>query len=258
MKKVVCIMVGIALSLVLAFSNNTTQAQSGAKLPTGKWTLSCEPYFGTGYNSRPAMVSSVKTDMKQGLTVTRVQILNNSSLAITGVKFTWFVTNDTENKKVVLFGTTQLVPVPETKAGTYSLVNFPIVTFANEAHKLVQKGQLEGNFTISVAVTEVVFIDGSSWQEMVPEVDTVNTKIAKVEPVAFRKLSKIAKFAVTPFVVPANMQCPKQKCKYVPASGSLPGYYECEASANFEFCTNCVTTCCVTICGAPPPQCGCS
>lgn len=259
MKRLFCIAIGIVLTFALTFSTKNTQAQNSTNLPLGKWTLTAGPYFGPSFNSRPAMVSSVTTNRLQRITVTSVQVVNNSSLPISAVKFTWMLTDDPECQRVLLFGTTQLIPTPEIKSGGYAEIDFPVVSFLDQAHKLTQKGKgkLEGDFRISVAVTEIAFIDGSSWEDMIPEVVSSNVKEARVQPVAFRKIPKSAKFSVTPFVVSARQsQCPKQKCTLV----SQPpfSYYMCSDSTFAEFCTNCVVFCCNSICGGPPPRCSCA
>ncbi len=261
MKRLACIAIGIVLTFALTFSTNNTQAQNSTNLPSGKWTFTAGPYFGDGYNSRPAMVSSVMTHT-QRITVTKVQVVNNSSLPISAVKFTWIVTDDPTCQRVLLSGTTQLVPTAkEIKPGGYSNISFPVVSFLDLASRLPQKekGKLEGDFRISVAVTEIAFSDGSSWEDMISEVANSDEKEATVQRVAFRKLPRIAKFSVTPFAVPAGSLtlCAKQKCSLIQGQG-LPSYYTCIESGLNEFCTNCHTFCCNSICNGPPPGCSCS
>lgn len=240
-------------------ASTNTQVQDSTNLSSGKWTFTAGPYFGTGYNSRPAMVSSVMTHIQRG-TITKVQVVNNSSLPISAVKFTWMVTDDPAHQRVLLSGTTQLIPITkQIRPGGYSSINFPVVSFLDLAPKLLRKetGKLEGNFRISVAVTEISFSDGSSWESMISEVANSNEKEVTVQQVAFQKLPKIAKFSVTPFVVPAGspQACAKQQCSLIEGP---PSTYTCIASGLNEFCTNCSTFCCNSICGGPPPGCSCS
>lgn len=127
-------------------------------------------------------------------------------------------------------------------------LNSTVVRFAEAAKPLVTDGTLYGDYRISVAVCHVGFGDGTSW-------DAPKTKQARAGANSSHGLHSVGwSVDIGLRAVPAVFRpCAKQKCKL--QSGEDPSY-TCESSDEDEFCTNCTTSCCNTLCGYPP-SCSC-
>lgn len=216
------------------------------QLPKGDWSLSAHPYMGKGYDSRPVMVSSVSMDKTP--VVTKVGLWNISNKVVLGVKLGWSLTTDENRGAVLRQGETVLIaisgglPVNDSQS-----LKFPVVAFRDIYKPLLKNGALDGHYRIEVLVTEILFEDGTTWT---PESNKIK-KIAFVNAV-FHPGATLP-LAITPFR-PTVQPCPKQHCVF---TAGPPDYYSCGSSQNGEYCTNCVSSCCNTLCGVPP-QCDCN
>ena len=222
---------------------STGQKSAGLEFPSGDWTFSAHPYMGEGYRLRPVVVTSVTSEVPT-LSVTAVRIANISTKTAIAVKLGWTLYDEKSERKLLRKGETSLTAIDHGLAsGSNTVLRLPVVSFMEIHTKLLKKGRLEGKYRLEVGATQVLFEDRSSWQ--VGQSVSVRAEAEQgFVKVAFRANAALS---VTPLSVP--LACPKQKCEYVAQS---PPYYTCGASQNDEFCTNCVTNCCNSICGTEP------
>lgn len=217
--------------------------------PPGEWTFSAHPFMGKGFDTRPVVVTSVKTDLAT-FSVVAIRIRNISSKSVTGVSFKWSLTNEKNPKVTLKEGETPLGNVGQELASTHeSILTVPVFSFLDIHKKFVKKGRLEGNFRVDIAVSRLLFSDGTFWNE---------GQAIVISPQYFGSFVKAAYFErsgplqVSPFTV--SPACAKQRC--VHGGGPPPGYSYGSSEAD-EFCTNCSHSCCNTICGAVP-ACNCN
>lgn len=150
--------------LIAGGSQSRGQVDPDEQLPPGKWTLSANPYFGSGYRTLPVVVVSVTSDSARGLRVTKVGLSNRSSKPITAVSLSWYLTTADDTKTILKQGQTPLItPSGGLPEGAEREIEFPVFSFAKVARTLVRNGELNGNFRVQVAVREVQYEDGSSW-----------------------------------------------------------------------------------------------
>lgn len=226
-----------------------SKASTQKEFPPGRWGFSAHPYMGEGYESRPVVVTSVKTELKD-LSVTAVRIRNISSKSVAAVKFGWYLFNESNSRFVLQEGESPVISMEGGLAvGEGRILQLSIVSFGQVSKPLIQGGRLEGDYRLEIAVTEILFEDLSTWtvgQKVAVQKQASNTLIVKV---SFRVGT--VPLTVTPLKAAPN--CPKQSCKYVEGP---PDGYRCEGSGHDEYCTNCVTSCCSTLCSDPSPACG--
>jgi len=229
---------------VLDFNGNKTQALS-SDIP-GKWTFSARPDMDEGFNTRPVIVWSIKTT-KKTLTVSGIFIENLSNKKVSAVTIGWKLIDNAENSVVQQTGNTKLLRLEESlehKSTKYLEGDF--ISFYDVYKPLLKKGKLEGDYSIKIFVSEVQFADKSLWKLGQNEkVEVISDGVTD----SFMKAS-----SETLYVIPAIVSgvCPKQECKY---ESGPPALYTCNGTQSDQYCTNCVTSCCNTICGSPPNQC---
>jgi hypothetical protein len=120
--------------------------------------------MGPGYESRPGVVTAVKTTAKT-LTVSEVRIRNTSSKSIASVKLGWTISNDVIKKGTILEGETSLMPIDKGLAsGDTILLTSPILSFSEMKQEFSDAGNLKGNFEAYVFVSQIVFSDESRWK----------------------------------------------------------------------------------------------
>lgn len=231
-------------------SSKSTETICSSRNVDGLWSFSAHPFMGDGYESRPVVVSAVRTTAKT-LTVTEVRIRNISSKPVTTIRLGWFITNEKDGKsETLLDGESQTIPLEKTLAiGDTVLLKLPVMSFSETRDALTAKQALKGNFDAYVFVKNIMFEDKTKWNLG----EKVEIKKGTFDPSIVN-----ATFAGTTnnlHVLPLNKAavCPKQACRYV--SETPPGY-TCASSENDEYCTNCVTSCCSTVCSDPSPSCG--
>ena len=214
------------------------------------WTFSARPYTGSGYESRPVVVSAVKTTVNS-LSVTEVRLRNISSKPVTSVRLSYVLNNEKDGKSEMIHtGESQIVPLEKTLlVGDTVLLKFPVFSFGEFKESLAAKQALKGDFNVQIFVKDIVFEDQTRWSVG----DKVEVKKNGFDEamikVAFAKPTKM----VTVMPLSKSVVCPKQYCKYV---AETPPGYTCASSTNDEYCTNCITSCCNTICTDPSPSCG--
>lgn len=224
------------------------EAGCNAKL-VGDWSFSAHPFLGEGYESRPVIVSATRTVAKS-LTITEVRIRNISSKSVSAVKLGWFIVSRNNPSVILTDGVSPLIPIESSLAvGDTTLLKLPLMSFSEIGPQLAKKAPLLGPYDAFVFVKEILFDDRSTW--------TVGEKVILRSPVSNISYIKAA-FAQRPAVLTVvplakPLICPKQQCDFV--SDPNPGY-TCKGSTNEEYCTNCITSCCSTICSDPTPSCG--
>jgi len=234
------------LTSSLAWNEIPTQKQ----FPPGKWSFSAHPYMGEGFESRPIVVTSVRTELKN-LSVTAVRIRNISSKPVTAVKLGWYLSNENEKSVVLQQGETPLINIDRSLAvGEEQVIKSPITSFAEIHRLLVQAGHLEGCYRLDVMVTEILFEDQSTWKIG----QSVTIQRPNSDPSIVRAMLRKGSLPIVVTPLSLSPACAKQKCDFLP--GPPPGY-SCGGSDNEEFCTNCGTSCCTTICGFVP-ECNCN
>lgn len=251
MKKGICVLIlvlfGVSTFNVVNSSGEVFSEQHG--LPSGKWSFSAHPFTGKGYESRPVVVTSVKIESRS-LSVTAVRIRNISSKAVNTVRFAWYLSNEKDNNVVLKQGETPVTYVDYgLAAGEAKTIKLPIVSFVDIYQPLLRNNQLDGDYRVDIAAVEVVFDDQSKW--------TPNQEVTILKRTGGAMMLKIASGSGRPLEVTPLQPgpCVHQKCKFVEGP---PDTYRCEGSENEEYCTNCFTSCCNTLCIDPTPACNCN
>jgi hypothetical protein len=209
--------------LMSSSSSGSTLAQnktgSSSDLPRGNWTVGMHPFLGSGFESIPVAVTSVTTDAKRGIAVTKVGLENTSKQNVTAVKLTWRLSNEQTPNTVILEGQTPYITrdggLP---AGISLVLRFPVVIFAKICQPLVRNGVLDGEFRIDILVSEILFEDGSKWSKL--------------------DLSQVKFINAAHHTASANPQgtCGQQACETRTGPGGNV-FYTCKASTNNERCS---------------------
>ncbi len=212
----------------------------------GKWTFSASPDLDEGFNSRPVIVWSTKT-VKKTLTIEGVLIENLSSKKVSAVKIGWKLIDRAESSVVQRIGNTKFLRLSDDLGhGSSKYLEGDFFSFYDAYKPLLKKGSLNGDYLVKIFVSEVEFADKSIWKsekedkiELLP--DGINDSI-------------LGTISETLYVKPAVVSsvCPRQECKY---ESGPPAMYTCQGTISDQYCTNCVTSCCNSICGSPPSQC---
>lgn len=228
----------VSLLIVSNTSRTEGQADKSTQLPPGDWSFSAHPYLGPGYDSRPIVVFSVVTNVKNGLTVTKVALHNLSSKPVSAVKLNWYLSTEADPGSILLSGQTPLVALSGgLPVDGRRVLEFPVVSFAKICKSLMKGESLTGDFRMEVEVGEILYEDGSSQTARVTSNLYVPAKNNSVVPLTNR-VNKVAQIG-----------CAHQRCKFVPLPAS---HYECEGTSTPELCTNSGEFCCNTLCGNRP------
>lgn len=242
MKKKIRITMIIALLAILGASliiNSSNLAKSEGNTPTnlppGNWSLSAGPYQGDGYKMRDVVVTSVTTDTRKGLTITKVGLKNRSGKPVSSLKLHWVLFTEEDRNSVLAEGDTPLIPLSEDiPVDGKRIMEYPVVSFLNISRSLQTDGILSGSFRLEVLVTEIQGDEMSAVQR--------GHDFAK----SFTDGRVYGKISAAPKAVYLQT-CAKQKCKFI--TGPMGDGYTCETSTNDEYCTNNSTSCTSTLCG---------
>lgn len=157
-------LVSVILSIApLAYSLPRGVQDAEAKLPPGKWTLQHPVISQLGLKDAPLQITSVGGDVKMGGTIASVRLENNSGKAAASVRFTWYLFRDQAPRKILRKGKSPLLGLGGLANGSTRSVQYPIVSFGNIYKPLVKDGRLTGDFVLEVAVSEIIYEDGSRW-----------------------------------------------------------------------------------------------
>lgn len=217
-----CLLVMFALLIAASSGQENVRqnkANSQSELPRGNWSVGIHPFLGIDSESTPVEVTSVTTDAKRGIAVTKVGLENKSKVNVTAVKLTWRLTIEQAPGNVLLQGQTPYITrdggIP---AGSSLVLRFPVVIFAKIYQPLVRNGLLDGEFRIDISVSEILFEDGSKWAKN----DLIQVK-------SFKESNHASRTA-------PQGTCGRQACETRTSSnGSV--FYTCRASTNNERCS---------------------
>ena len=223
-------LVGLATASILVHSSFGQNRND--TLPPGRWVVSAQPYLGTAYESQPVKVIGVGSDTTHGFKVTTVGLKNTSSKTVSAVRLRWYITSAESGELVLSQGDTKPVTLGNgLPVGKSEYIETPVVSFGRASKQLLRAGSLQGTFTIEVAVSHILYEDGSTW-----EGDPKNT-------VTF------VKAGLSPGPIPPQ-GCAGQVCQY--ESGLQA--YQCVGGVN-QMCTNCGRICMNSVCGEQAPMC---
>jgi hypothetical protein len=211
-----------------------SEANTQQLFPRGNWSIGMHPYLGSDYDSVPVIVTSVTSDARRGVAITKVGLENQSSQNVTAVKIAWRLANEQNPGNILLQGQTPFVTRDGGfPAGSNLRLRFPVVAFAKILRPLLKNNTLDGEFRIDISVSEVLYEDGSKWTHD-------SSKQAKLIK---------ANHASRPM---AQGTCPKQACESrTSPSGHV--FYACKASTSPELCSvgDDAFTCTNTSCTRP-------
>ncbi len=254
MKKVTSIIVSILLAAVFSFvfvaknNINITEAQVRPQAPADKFILSAHPFFGKGYDSRPLMVTSVRTGWKTNA-VEAVRVRNLSSKAISEFKLGWILSTPDNGEIAAAKEDAASISLSQDLARGQGETFEKIVVSLSDINETYLGGRGDPNdYRLEIVVTEIRFVDGTTWQT---GQEVALNKPAEAQFIKASFVKSASKLTVTP--MKRAMHCAKQQCSF--QSGPPPGY-SCASSTNDEYCTNCSTSCCNTVCNDPSPACG--
>jgi len=221
----------LVIATVAVLVNQGFSQDDGDSLPRGKWAIGAHPYAGPMYYSQPVKVIGVISDTAKGFQVTTVGLKNTSSRMVSAVKLTWYISSEQTGDAVLLQGATELLTLKGgLPVGKSEYVEVPVVSLGSVCKPLLKNGTLQGRYSIEVAVTEILYDDGSSWRGDPKNMNTAH------------------KSGLRPGPVPEG--CPHQVCEY---SHELLAY-RC-VSGLTQMCTNCGTHCISSMCGEWTPGC---
>lgn len=152
----------VFMTMTIATAPAQVQLDQVSGIPLGKWSLAVRPYIGNGWDSIPVDVTSVTTEARKGLTADKVLLRNLSSRRVTGLKLQWYLKEKQQNA-LLLRDETPFINVDIPAAGDLRL-EYPVVTFAKIYKPLLRGGELAGNYVLEIAVGNIVYEDGSSWE----------------------------------------------------------------------------------------------
>lgn len=238
---------GVAYAITVSGNSNSKTSQT--EIP-GKWSIGYSPDMSEGFSSRPLMVWSTRCDTKTfSLRGVFVQSLTNKK--ISALRIGWKFVKKIEGKKefkTLKIGETKLLRLEKDlnyKDTKYLESEF--ISLYDVYEPFLEKDKLEGDYKFQILVSEVLFSDKSSWR--LGDKKDLEVLSENADP------SFINASLGTTFVIPVklnpNQACPNQACKY---ESGPPKYYTCDAGSD-QYCTNCVSSCCSSICGSPPSEC---
>ena len=158
----------LILVTFLAFAAPFGRAQNPAQRvsPLRNWGLAFTRYseFREGADSLPVKVTGIRggklsPDEKFKIEVTA--LLNSSRKGVTSAEFTWYLFDNTNLDKAVDSGKSPLTEVALSPNAGQSLQ--VLVLYIEDIPYLRDKNP-HGTFLLEVAVTKVVYDDGSTWE----------------------------------------------------------------------------------------------
>jgi hypothetical protein len=135
----------------------------GNRLPGGDWTVGFHLYQAEGFDSMPVRIISIKSQGDRGLM--GVGLRNRSSKPVNAVRIGWYVSTEGGPGRILTKGETPLLSLPATLRSEESLqFDLPPVSLAKILKPAAKSNTLRGDFSVQVAVTELVYEDGSTWK----------------------------------------------------------------------------------------------
>ena len=235
--------IAVALTLIALLCTMSRTAQvaelhqqsSTEPLPTSDWTISAHPDFRLGFETVPVYLYSVTTDVRSGLSITKVGLWNRSSKPVAAVKLQWTMTTEEDQNTAILQGETQHIYFEKTlRERSVKEIRPPIPSFVQLSRSLSASsaGRLDGNYRLDIAVSEINFEDGSTW--------TRNNPVIR----------KVGLFQLPPGDC-GQRRCQRQQCFFDDKRGS----YICKDSTTCENCRrDTAFTCTNSSCLGPLPD----
>jgi hypothetical protein len=161
-------MIAIPILLVCLAVTTGRGIEDNDRLPAGDWTVGFHLYQGEGFDSMPVRVTSVRSERNKGLS--GVELRNRSSKPVTAIKIGWYVSTEGGPGTILAKGESPLLSLPATLNDNESLqFSLPPVSLIKILSPVVKGKTLRGDFSVQVAVTEIVYKDGSTWKFSPPE-----------------------------------------------------------------------------------------
>ena len=159
---------GLVACLGVATGLESTKNVQGDQLPPGDWTVGFHLYQAEGFDSLPVRVTGITSQGNTGLT--KVALRNRSLKPVTAVKIGWYVSTEDGPGTILAKGESPLLALPQTLQANESLqLSLPPVSLAKILRPVVKGNSLRGDFSIQVAVTEVVYQGGLTWKFSQPD-----------------------------------------------------------------------------------------
>jgi hypothetical protein len=160
---IIVLLVTLGASLVISSSNQAkSQEKAQTNLPVGEWSFSAGPYQGEGYDTRDVVVTSVTTDSRKGLAITKVGLKNQSGKPVSAVKLHWILFREQDRHSVLAQGDTPLIAlsggIPANEKRTLEHI---VTSFGKISRPFQNDGALYGSFRLEVEVTEIQYDDVS-------------------------------------------------------------------------------------------------
>jgi len=158
----------VVLVTLLAFTASSGQAQDPPQRisPARNWGLAFTRYseFREGSDSLPIKVTSLRggklsADEKFKIEVTA--LLNRSLKSITSVGFTWYLFDNTDLDRTVDSGK---IPLTEVALSPNADQSVQVLVLYVEDIPYLRDKNPHGTFLLEVAVTKVVYDDGTTWE----------------------------------------------------------------------------------------------
>ena len=161
----------LVVIFVLQLSNVTYGHQQEGKLekqlPVGKWTLAFNLDSLPNNEKSPVQITSSCQTVKNGVSISKIRLSNISAKPVTKVKILWVITESQDKNKILLYQELPFIAVPN-ELKTSSCINLEesFFSFSNVYNDLISDNSnvLNGDFEVSLAVSEVVFEDLSVWK----------------------------------------------------------------------------------------------
>lgn len=156
----------VVLATLIALTTPLGHAQDARVSPARNWGLSFTRYseFRAGADALPVKVTGIsggKLSPDEKFKIEVTAILNRTRKSVTSAEFTWYLFDSTGLDKAVDSGTTPLTRI-ELSPNADQSVRF-LVLYIEDIPYLRDKNP-HGNFLLEVAVTKVVYDDGSTWE----------------------------------------------------------------------------------------------
>jgi len=152
--------------------------------PRGNWTVTFETYQGPGYDVMPVKLLTQKiTGSGNGFIVlTNYELQNTSEKDVRSVDLAAFIYDQKNSKKllairkVLTVGFTTLFSAGSTWRPVKTNAHWQNSAFTHDGliSPLLSDGALEGDYTIAIGITKVVFTDDSEWKFKSPEQESKN------------------------------------------------------------------------------------
>jgi hypothetical protein len=173
---------GLVACLAAATGYESTNTVQGDQLPPGDWTVGFHLYQAEGFDSIPVRVTGITSQGNKGLT--NVALRNRSLKPVTAVKIGWYVSTEDGPGTILAKGESPLLALPQTLQADESLqLRLSPVSLAKILKPVVKGNSLRGDFSVQVAVTEIVYEDGPAWKFTHPEnVTQIKVQYAHANP----------------------------------------------------------------------------